>query len=146
MARAVGLLARREHSRIELERKLAPHASDPEEVQQVLQRLQKQGLLSEERFVASLVRRRATGKGNAVILHELRQHGISADALHEVKQELQGTEYERALLAWEKRFGTAPADRREQARQMRFLASRGFSGEVVRKVVPPCAADIPEYE
>lgn len=146
MARAVGLLARREHSKIELERKLAPHASDAEEVQQVMQRLQQQGLLSEERFVASLVRRRAAAKGNAVIFHELRQHGVSADVMEAVQQELRTSEYDRALAAWQKRFGSPPADKREQARQMRFLAARGFSGDIVRKLVPACVAVSNEAE
>ena len=136
MARAVGFLARREHSRPELARKLARHADDPLEVEAVLERLQQQGLLSEARFAASVMHRRAAGRGSALVLQELRQHGVSAAALEQAHEQMQATELERAQAAWQKRFGVAPADAKDQARQMRFLAARGFSTSIIRQVVP----------
>ncbi len=141
MSRAVGFLARREHSRVELARKLARHTDDTHEIDRVLNELQEKQLLSEERFVNSHVHRRAPGKGTAWVLQELRQHQVSAEALEVVRAELQQTERERAEAAWSKRFGSAPANLKERARQMRFLAGRGFGAEVVHQVVPPCAAN-----
>jgi len=136
MARAIGFLARRDHSPQELARKLGRHSTDAAEIEQVIARLQAQGLLSEASFASSLVRRRAPGKGSARVLQELRQHGVSAAALEEARETLASTETERAREAWQKRFGSPAATPQDRLRQMRFLAGRGFGHEVIRKVVP----------
>jgi regulatory protein len=155
-ARAIGWLAQREHSRSELRRKLLrlarrPGAEDAAEaldedaataqVDQLLDRLQAQGLLCEQRFVASRVRVRAPGLGTRRIQMELAQHGLKLGA--QPLQQLRDSELQRAALLWQRRFGVPPADERERARQMRFLAGRGFSGEAVRRVLAgaPTAAD-----
>ena len=136
--RALKYLAAREHSRSELVRKLAPHVEDQAEIEQVLDELQRRGLLSEERFVASVVHRRAAGHGTARIRQELSLKGITADQMRAALEELQPSELARAHSVWARRFGspaTDTPDTREQSRQMRFLMARGFSGDVVRRVL-----------
>lgn len=140
-ARAVDLLSRREHSRLELGRKLARYAEDPSEVEDVLSDLERQGLLSNDRFANSLVHRRAGKLGTSRILQELRQHGVSAEQVAEVRETLQGSEIERARAVWQKRYGKAPADAAEKAKQMRFLAARGFGGDTIRKVISSAGDD-----
>ncbi len=134
-ARALRALARREHSRAELERKLAPHAESAEQLQALLDRLVETGLLSNERFAQSVVHRRASTRGIAVIRHELRAHGLADEAVAAHVASLEKSEFERARALWSRRFGAAPESLAERARQLRFLLSRGFSAEVVRRVV-----------
>ena len=134
-ARALRALARREHSRAELDRKLAPHAENAEQLQALRDRLVVTGLLSDERFAQSVVHRRASTRGAAVIRHELRAHGLADEAVAGHLASLQKSEFERAHALWSRRFGAAPASLAARARQSRFLLARGFSGEVVRRVV-----------
>jgi regulatory protein len=136
-ARAVGYLSRREHARGELARKLRPYAEDPAEVEAVLDDLQREGWLSNERFAQSLVHRRAAQHGTARIVQELRQHGLDDALVAGAREQLQATEYDRALAAWAKRYGAKPADAAEYARQARFLAGRGFAHEIIRRVLAP---------
>ncbi|HWP20826.1 MAG TPA: recombination regulator RecX [Burkholderiaceae bacterium] len=135
--RALKYLAAREHSRKELARKLAPHAQAPEQVETLLDELEAKGLLSHERFVESVVHRKAARFGTARIRQELHGHGLGPEQLRDALAQLQGTEYERARALWQRRFGDAPppATPAERAKQMRFLAGRGFSAEVIRRVV-----------
>ncbi|EHK65127.1 recombination regulator RecX [Achromobacter arsenitoxydans] len=133
--RAVGYLSRREHARAELARKLAPYAEDAAEVEAVLDALEKEGWLSTERFAQSLVHRRATRQGAARIVQELRQHGVDDNQVAELRDQLRATEYDRALEVWKKRFDAKPADRSAYAKQARFLASRGFAHDVIRRIL-----------
>jgi regulatory protein len=134
--RALKYLAQREHSRVELARKLRPHADDPDEVDAVLEALQAAGWLSEERFVESVLHRKAARLGTARIRQELQGHGLAPEAVAGAVEQLRATEVERARAVWARRFGgDAPADPSERARQMRFLAARGFATEVIRRVV-----------
>lgn len=134
-ARAVGYLSRREYARDELARKLRPYAEDPAEIEAVLDALQREGWQSNERFAASLVHRRAPLRGTARIVQELRQHGVDDAVVAEAGARLKATEHERALAVWAKRYSAKPADRNDYARQARFLASRGFSQEVIHRVL-----------
>ena len=134
--RALRYLAGREHSRAELMRKLAPHAEEPGQIERVLDDLQAKGFISEARVVASVVRRRATRLGAARVRQELQAKGIDPQLVRDAVAQLQGSELERARGVWVKRFNEPPADAREWARHMRFLLARGFSGDVVRRVVP----------
>ena len=134
-ARAIGLLARREHSRAELARKLAPHCEDPAELETLLNDLERADLLSQRRFAESLVHRRAPRHGTRRIIHELRQHGLPEDTLSELAQTLGASERQRAHEVWFKRFGTPPADTIEYARQYRYMAGRGFSADCVRAIL-----------
>lgn len=133
-ARALAHLARREHSRVELSRKLAPHASDEQEVADVLDALEQAGHLSSQRFVESLVRRRSAKYGLRRVEQELAEHKIAPELKQPMLDALKASESERAWLAWERRFGTPPADLTERARQQRFLVARGFTGETVSAV------------
>lgn len=133
--RAVGYLSRREHAREELARKLAAYAEDAAEVDAVLDTLEKEGWLSTERFAQSLVHRRASRQGAARIVQELRQHGVDDNQVAELRDQLRATEYDRALEVWKKRFDTKPDDRAAYAKQARFLASRGFAHDVIRRIL-----------
>ena len=138
-ARAVRLLARRDYTRAELAQRLAPHAPDAAALQAVLDECQQQGWLNEQRAVESHLRRRAGQWGAARVQAELRARGVEGDALQAAGDALRATEAERARAVWQRRFGAPPADAAERARQMRFLAARGFASEVVRRVVPGVA-------
>ena len=136
-ARALKALARREHSRQELQAKLQPFAEDPDELAPLLDDLEKRGWLSESRFVEQLTTARRRRFGAARILHELREKGVSEAALAAAQAQLKDGEVEAARAVWKKKFGSLPATLAERAKQSRFLASRGFSAEVVRQVLRP---------
>ena len=129
------LLAGREHSRAELEKKLAPHEQEPGELQRALDELQAKGFIDEQRVVDSVLHRRAARLGTGRVKQELQAKGISAEAVAEAVEGLRGTELERAREVWRKKFGEPPRDATEHGRQMRFLLTRGFHAEVVRRVV-----------
>ena len=132
--RALRLLSQREHSRAELERKLAPHEEEPGTLVQALDELQARGFISEERVVESVVHRRASKLGTARVQQELVAKGLSAQAMTEALAQLRSTELDRAREVWARKVGETSADPKERARQMRFLLSRGFAAEVVRQV------------
>jgi regulatory protein len=134
-ARAIAFLSRREYSRRELQRKLAPLTHEPDELESLLDTLERENWLSNERFAQSLVNRRAPRQGTQRIVQELRQHGLADAVVQEVQQRLQDTETQRALQVWEKKFGQPPRDPKDYARQFRFMASRGFSTELVRRLL-----------
>jgi regulatory protein len=134
-ARAVAYLSRREYSRLELQRKLLPHAEDPAELERVLDDLEREQWLSDERFARALVHRKAARQGAALIVQELRRHGLPDERLDAVRAQLLDTELERARDVWRKKFSSPPKDAREYARQYRFLASRGFSAGCLRRIL-----------
>ena len=134
--RALRYLAAREHSRAELERKLAPHAGeDPAELPRVLDELAARGFISEQRVAESVLHRRAGKLGGARVLQELRAKGLDGEVLADAAEQLRATELERARAVWSRKFGMPPRDASAKARQMRFLAARGFAGDTVRKVL-----------
>ncbi|MHA6908268.1 recombination regulator RecX [Ralstonia pseudosolanacearum] len=134
-ARALGYLSRREHSRAELRRKLAPHAESADEVEALLDWLEGENWLSNTRFAESVVHRRAGRYGTARLMQELKTHELGDDALGEVKAQLQASEMARAKAVWERRFGRPPADMAERAKQVRFMVARGFSRAVVSRII-----------
>jgi regulatory protein len=133
--RALQLLARREHSRAELLRKLAAHEQSEGQLQAILDELQAKGFISQERVIESVVHRRAGKLGTARIRQELLAKGLPAEAMAQALAQLKGTELERAREVWHRKFGQAATDPKEHARQTRFLIGRGFAAEVVRKIV-----------
>jgi regulatory protein len=133
--RALGFLARREHSRLELKRKLAPHAEDEAEVDALLEDFQKRGWLSEKRYTEQVVHARRGKYGAQRIVQELREKGVGEEAIGAALPELKDSELETARAVWAKKFGQPPVDAKDKARQVRFLASRGFSQEVIWKVL-----------
>ena len=134
-ARALKYLSTREHSRLELARKLSRYAEEGDDVEALLDFLEKNNWLSQERFAESLVHRRAGRYGNARVLSELQQHGVKGEALDELKSELKESETARAREVWRRKFGKVPQDAEERSKQMRFLLQRGFSQSVVRAVL-----------
>lgn len=134
--RAFRLLARRDHSHSELARKLANYGGTPEDIEETLSRMVELGLLNDRRFAAAWVRSKAGGHGAARLRHDLMQRGVSRDIIEEtLLAEAPDAELERARGLWLRRYGSAPADRREWAKQARFLQSRGFSSDVIRTLL-----------
>ena len=140
--RALQLLAQRDQSRVELRIKLLRHAAaDPEveaelgraEVEALLDWLEANRYLSAERFAESRVHARAARFGNRRIQAELAQHGVALAP--EVAQALSESELQRAAAVRERRFQAPPRDASERAAQARFLAGRGFSAEVIQRVL-----------
>ena len=133
--RALRLLGQREHSRAELERKLAQYEELPGSLAEALDELTAKGFISEARVAESVIHRRAGRLGNARVLQELRAKGLPDDIVQDAAEQLRTTEQARAYDVWARKFGQPPADLAERARQMRFLAGRGFSGASVARVL-----------
>ena len=140
-ARALNALARREHSRQELRAKLQSFAENPDELDTLLDELEKRGWLSEARFVDQLTTTRRRKFGAARIVHELRDKGVSEDAISAAHAQLKAGEIEAARAVWKKKFGKLPRSLQERGKQARFLAGRGFSAEVVHAVLKKSRED-----
>ena len=133
--RALRLLSGREHSRAELERKLQQFEEEPGSLALALDDLQAKGFISEQRVVESVLNRRAAKLGASRIKQELQAKGLDPQAISDAVAELRNTELARARAVWQKKFAHPPADAAERAKQMRFLASRGFGGDTIHRVV-----------
>ncbi|MGJ7494956.1 recombination regulator RecX [Variovorax sp. RT4R15] len=133
--RALRLLSQREHSRVELERKLARHEEEPGSLARALDELVAKDFISEARVVQSVLHQRAPRMGAARVKQELAHKGIAPEAIAEAIAGLRDTELLRAREVWRRRFDAPPGDATERARQVRFLLARGFSGAVVAKVL-----------
>ena len=133
-AKALRMLARREHSRAELARKLAADGTR-EDIHAVLDQLERSGLLSDARFAEAYVSSRAARVGNARLRHDLRARGIAEDAIAAALPAEAHSETERAREVWRRKFAAPPADRADYARQARFLQQRGFAVDIIRKVL-----------
>lgn len=131
-ARALNYLSSREHSRLELARKLSIYAQDDEDIEALLDWLQKTKLLSQERFSESLVHRRADRYGNQRILSELQSHGIHGDALSTVQDALTQGEAARACAVLRRKYAESPKDAMTRAKCVRFLQQRGFSHHAIQ--------------
>ena len=140
---AIRLLARREHTRAELARKLAALGTE-EEIDAVLNELQASQLQSDSRTTESYLRSNASRLGASRLRHQLKTRGVAPEMIEEqLAQAAMPDEIERARAVWSRKFSAAPADAKEWARQARFLQSRGFAGDIVRKLLkqPQEAAD-----
>ena len=161
--RALRWLAQREHTRAELRGKLlravaaserargaappgepgpeppvereaaAPASAD--EVDRVLDELAAAGVLSDARAAESLLQLQGRRFGSRRLQQVMRERGVPAELAGPALQQARSTELERAREVWQRRFGQPAADAAERARQMRFLAGRGFDGDVIRRVV-----------
>jgi len=145
--RALRWLAQREHSRAELERKLARHVEDSPEasaasqIAAALDELVARGLLSEARVAESVLASHAPRYGARRLKQTLQAKGLEPALVAATVQQARSTELERARDLWRRRFGAPAADAAGRARQMRFLAGRGFDGDVIRRVVQAQDAD-----
>ena len=128
-------LARREYSRAELHARLLTYATPDDNVDAVLDELVKRGWQSDERATTQMVHAKRSRFGMQRITHELRQRGITEELIGAAMPEMKETELAAARDVWKKKFGVAPEDEKEKAKQMRFMQSRGFSLDVVFKVL-----------
>jgi regulatory protein len=133
--RAMRYLARREHSRAELHGKLQPYVQEGENLEAVLDELEKRNWLSDARAATLFVDTKRGRFGTQRIAHELRQKGIPENLISDAMPQLKETELEAAREVWQRKFGVLPQDSKEKAKQIRFLQSRGFSIEVTLKVL-----------
>jgi len=133
--RALRYLSQREHSRTELERKLARHTESSEDLARVLDELQSRGFIDHQRVADSVVHRKSARLGVLRITQELKAIGVEAPLVAAAAAKLKATEVERAREVWRRKFEAPSADASERARHARFLAARGFSGDVIARVL-----------
>jgi regulatory protein len=142
--RALRLLSGREYSRAELVKKLTPFETTEGELAKALDELQAKDFINEQRVVDSVLHRRSSKLGAARIKQELQSKGLDAGAVLDAVDLLKSTEVERAREVWRKKFGAAPENASERGKQMRFLMSRGFGSEAIRKVISGAFEDFDE--
>ncbi len=136
MGRALRYLSRREHSQQELRKKLLPYAEAEQELDELLEKLQKQGWLSDERFAEGLARRKSDRYGSLKIVDELKQNHIDLATVHRLRDQLKETDPQRAWDLWHKKFhGELAKEPKDRAKQIRYLVSKGFPLEVVSKII-----------
>ena len=133
--RALRYLAAREHSRAELERKPRGPATDSGELARTRDDLEAKGFISAERVAESVLHRRSSRFGTARIRRELQDKGLDVETVQHAVERLQATEVARARDVWRRKFGEPALDAAGRAKQMRFLATRGFGAETIRRVV-----------
>ncbi len=131
-ARALRLLARREHSRAELERKLGPHAGSPEVIAGVVEALVQKKQLSDERYAEERARTLSRKYGAARIRQDLKAKGVDAQFIDSISSE---GELERARAILERKYREPATTREERAKRMRFLQGRGFSFQTIRQAM-----------
>ena len=141
-ARALRFLSTREHSRIELERKLTPHVQEGEDVNAVLDFLENAKYLSNERFSESLVNRRQERFGNQKILAELQSHGLASSDMEQLKQSLADSEVGRAIEVLHRKYPDVPNNHLEKSKQMKFLQQRGFSMRAITAAIRVTREDL----
>jgi len=132
--RALQLLTRRDHSRAELKSKLAAEAESAEQLDSVLDTLEAERLLCDQRYASQRVIARARRYGNGRLKQELRRSGVSDEDIAAALPEA-GDEVERCQTVWSRKFGELPQTPEERAKQMRFLQYRGFSGEAIKQTM-----------
>lgn len=135
--RALRMLARREHSRRELEQKLSAggESCETEALASVLDKLERKGFLSEQRVVEQVARIRRSRFGSHRIVYELKAKGIDSHLIDGILPTLKQTELEAAINIWRKKFEHPPASKEERGKQVRFMMNRGFSMETIQQVL-----------
>lgn len=137
---AMDLLARREHGRVELTRKLRQRGAPDELIDGALDRLAEEGLLSEARYLESFVAYRArAGYGPQRIREELGQRGLARGDIDQALCDSGIDWFEQLRETWQRKYaGKLPGDARERAQQGRFLAYRGYSLEMIGRLLRGC--------
>ena len=138
-ARAVSFLARRDYARTELRDKLLATGATADEVDPVLDDLAAQGYLSDERFAHALVRQKTGGYSKRAIAQTLKAKGVAGEVVTVALDAADADDATTMVALWRRRFGRAPVNDRERARQVRFLQSRGFGLSAILKLLrdPP---------
>jgi regulatory protein len=144
-AQAIRLLARREYGRAELAARLRARGADPQALERTLDELAALGYLSDRRYADALVHSRRGQFSRRAIAHELKSRGVADDASRRALEALAGSdEAAEAAALWQRRYGVAPRDERDKARQVRFLLSRGYSLSVALRVLRAAGARVDE--
>lgn len=139
--RALEFLSKREYSAAELAQKLKTYAGETDDIAALIADFQSRSWLSDARYAEQMVHARQAKFGASRVAHELREKGVSDDLVAEAVAGLQVNEVERASEVWRKKFKAAPATREEWAKQARFLQSRGFTLDVIKKILNRHAED-----
>ncbi len=132
--KALRLLARRDHSRAELVRKLGEDGNQ-DALAALLTRFEECGLLSDARFAEQFVSARSQRFGARRLQHELKLRGVPEEASTAALASVEQDEVTRARAVWARKFDAVPHDAKSRARQARFLQSRGFSADSIHKVL-----------
>jgi len=135
IGRAIKYLSNRDHSQFELRKKLSPHAISEEELDEVIKKLIDKGFLSNQRFTESFIASKSKKFGMRKISQVLQQHQLDSEILKTEIEKLRESEPQRCYEIWEKKFGQVTKEPNELAKQIRFLASRGFSHEIIMGIV-----------
>lgn len=133
--RALDYLAKREYSYVELWQKLKPYAEESDDIPALLEDFKNRGWLSDSRFTEQIVHARKAKFGSIRIAHELREKGVADHLIADAIEQVKDNELENATEVWRKKFKTAPKNREEWAKQARFLQSRGFGFDMIKKVL-----------
>jgi regulatory protein len=133
--RALDYLAKREYSYIELGKKLKAYADENDDIPALLDDFKARGWLSDQRFTEQIIHARKAKFGSAKIAHELREKGIADQLITDAVATLKATELDHATEVWRKKFKAYPQNREEWAKQARFLQSRGFGFELIKKIL-----------
>ena len=136
--RALEYLGKREYSYKELGQKLKSYLLEDEDVESIsaiLDDFKARGWLSDARFTEQMVHARRAKFGSSKIIHELREKGVESTLIEGAIEQLKETELDSAKEIWQKKYKHVPASRDEWAKQARFLQSRGFSFDVIKKVL-----------
>ena len=138
MQRALEYLGKREYSYAELGQKLKVYLEEDEDaevINAILEDFKSRGWLSDKRFTEQIVHARQAKFGVAKIAHELREKGVSQELIEVAVEQVTGNELNNAKEIWRKKFKTSPASREEWAKQARFLQSRGFGFDTIKKIL-----------
>jgi regulatory protein len=133
--RALDYLAKREYSYIELGKKLKAYAEENDDIPALLDDFKARGWLSDQRFTEQIIHARKAKFGTAKIANELREKGIADHLITDAVESLKATELDNATEVWRKKFKAYPQSREEWAKQARFLQSRGFGFELIKKIL-----------
>lgn len=133
--RALEYLGKREYSYQELAQKLKTYAEESDDIPAILNDFKKRGWLSDARFTEQIVHARSHKFGSAKIANELREKGVSQELIESAIEQVKGNELDNAKEVWLKKYKNAPTSRDEWTRQARFLQSRGFGFDVIKKVL-----------
>ena len=133
--RALDYLGKREYSYFELTQKLKPFADESDNIPAILDDFKKRGWLSDARFTEQLVHARQSKFGSARVANELREKGVADDLIANALEEVKVNELDFARDVCRKKFKASPSSREDWAKQARFLQSRGFGFDVIKKVL-----------
>lgn len=134
-ARALRLLARREHTRVELARKLAPDAASPAALDALLTGLEGRKQLSDERYAEARAHQLSRKFGALRVRRELVAKGVDPETAARFAADGEKSDLERARSVLERKYRVRATGPKEYARRARFLQSRGFSYDVIRRAL-----------